>query len=59
LLVIGSGDVVWEGENCNNGTIAFTGMSKTGNDLPAGTYFYKIEFSSGLPARTGFLSLKR
>ena len=53
------GDVVWEGENYNNGTIAFTGMSKTGNDLPAGTYFYKIEFSSGLPARTGFLSLKR
>lgn len=34
VLVIGSGDVVLEGENYNNGMIAFTGMSKTGNDLP-------------------------
>jgi len=53
------GDVVWEGSDYNNATVAFDGTSTNGKDLPTGTYFYKIEFSSGLKPITGFLSLKR
>ncbi len=53
------GDVVWEGSDYNNSTAVFDGTSTNGKDLPTGTYFYKIEFGSGLEPMTGFLSLKR
>jgi len=53
------GDVVWEGSDYDNSTVVFVGTSTNGKDLPTGTYFYKIEFSSGLEPLTGFLSLKR
>lgn len=53
------GDVVFEISNYNNADRAFKGVSDNGKDLPSGTYFYKIEFQSGLEAKTGFLSLKR
>jgi|GEM_PF-575968 len=53
------GDEVWSGKNYNNETVVFTGKNKNGNDLPAGTYFYKITFKSGRKALTGYLSLKR
>lgn len=53
------GDVVWEGIDYDNSTVVFEGTSTNGKDLPTGTYFYKIEFSSGLQSLTGFLSLKR
>ena len=50
---------VWQGTNYDNNKAVFTGISDGGNDLPAGTYFYKIEFSSGRKTQTGFISLKR
>jgi gliding motility-associated-like protein len=52
------GDVVWSGTNYNNSTVVFTGQGNNGNELPTGTYFYKIEFATA-PARTGYLSLRR
>ncbi|MBX2917409.1 MAG: gliding motility-associated C-terminal domain-containing protein [Cyclobacteriaceae bacterium] len=53
------GALVWNGTNYNNDTIVFTGKSNSGNDLPSGTYFYKIEFKSGLKSESGYLVLKR
>lgn len=48
------GDVLWSARNYDNVSTVFTG-----GDLPAGTYFYKIEFESGRKTQTGFLSVKR
>jgi gliding motility-associated-like protein len=53
------GDVVFEVSDYNNADRAFRGVSDNGKDLPSGTYFYKIEFQSGIATKTGFLSLKR
>ncbi len=53
------GDVVYEAENYDNASIAFRGISTSGDAIPAGTYFYRIDFRSGLPAKTGFFSLRR
>jgi gliding motility-associated-like protein len=53
------GDVVFEVENYDNVNRVFRGQNMNGNDLPSGTYFYKIEFRSGRPTQTGFISLKR
>ncbi len=36
----------------------FEGLGQDGRQLPSGTYFYKIEFSDGANAVTGYLSLK-
>lgn len=53
------GDVVFETTNYNNTTNVFKGLSKNGNELPSGNYFYKIVFPNGGKNLTGFLSLKR
>lgn len=53
------GDEVYAESNYDNVDRVFTGKSKSGSDLPSGTYFYKIEFKGGLAAKTGFLVLKR
>lgn len=53
------GDVVFEIEDYNNTSNAFSGKNKNGNDLPSGTYFYRIVYNSGRPTETGYLSLKR
>ncbi|MBX2956998.1 MAG: gliding motility-associated C-terminal domain-containing protein, partial [Cyclobacteriaceae bacterium] len=54
------GDAVFEITNYDNQTRVFRGLNKNGNELPSGTYFYKLEFtSSGLKMKTGYLSLKR
>ncbi len=53
------GDLVWEGVNYNNTSVVFTGSNKNGNELPTGTYFYKIEFAGGRKTDSGYLSLKR
>jgi gliding motility-associated-like protein len=53
------GDAVFEIDNYDNASRVFTGLNKSGNELPAGTYYYKIEFKSGRKTLTGFISLKR
>ncbi len=53
------GDPVFEADNYDNTNRVFTGLNKSGNELPTGTYFYKIEFASGRATQTGYLSLKR
>ena len=53
------GSKVFEVENYNNTTNVFHGLNNNGNELPSGTYFYKIEFSSGRKIESGYLSLKR
>lgn len=52
------GSKVFEVKNYSEAN-AFRGLNQNGNELPSGTYFYKIEFMSGQGVRTGFLSLKR
>lgn len=53
------GDVVFEISNYDNQSRVFTGLNKNGNELPSGTYFYKLEFASGRKMITGYLSLRR
>lgn len=53
------GDVVFDVSNYNNDDRVFKGLNNNGTDLPSGIYFYKIEFTSGLKTKTGYLSLKR
>ncbi len=53
------GDAVFEVDDYDNSGRVFAGQSTNGSDLPAGTYFYKIEYASGRKAQTGYLSLKR
>lgn len=52
------GDEVFRTEGYDNDTNRFEGRSSNGNELPGGTYFYKIEIGNASPI-TGFLSLKR
>jgi len=52
-------NLVWHGANYDNNSIVFTGNSDTGNALPSGVYFYKIEFASGRKTKTGFIALRR
>ncbi len=53
------GSKVFEVSNYNNTTNVFRGLNDSGNELPSGTYFYKIEFESGRKSETGYLTLKR
>ncbi len=55
------GDKVFEVNNYDNTNPAkrFNGDSDKGKALPSGVYFYKIEFTSGSPELTGYLTLKR
>jgi hypothetical protein len=53
------GDLVFEVSNYDNVNNKFTGISKSGNELPSGTYFYVLEFDSGRPGLQGYLMLKR
>lgn len=53
------GSVVFETTNYNNTTNVFKGIGNDGSELPPGTYYYSIEFSSGAPKRTGFISLRK
>lgn len=53
------GDEVFSVLNYNNDTRVFKGFSNSGKELTSGTYFYKIEYTSGRPPKTGYLSLKR
>lgn len=53
------GDVVFEADNYDNTTRVFKGLSKSGAELPSGTYYYRVEFLSGSGSRTGFVALRR
>ncbi len=53
------GEVVFEINNYDNQSRVFAGLNKNGNELPSGTYFYKLEFTSGRDSETGYLTLKR
>ncbi len=53
------GDRVYSAENYDNSTVVFKGLNDNGTSLPSGVYFYKIEFASGMPGRSGYLLLKR
>jgi gliding motility-associated-like protein len=53
------GSKVFEIENYNNTDRVFKGLNDNGNELPSGTYFYKIQFTSGRSSESGYLQLKR
>jgi gliding motility-associated-like protein len=53
------GDTVYDAENYNNASIAFKGLGTNGEVLPPDTYFYRMDFSSGIPYKTGYFSLLR
>ncbi len=55
------GDKVFEIDNYNSTDAdkRFNGASNNGKALPSGVYFYKVEFSSGRPGLSGYLTLKR
>ena len=53
------GDTVYDAENYNNTTIVFKGLGTNGEVLPPGTYFYRMDFNSGIPYKTGYFSLRR
>jgi gliding motility-associated-like protein len=52
------GSKVFEVENYSD-TNMFRGFNQNGNELPSGTYFYKIVFRSSGKTSNGFLVLKR
>lgn len=52
------GNKVFEVERYNNTTKVFRGLNDNGNELPSGTYFYKIEFKNR-DTMTGYLTIKR
>jgi gliding motility-associated-like protein len=53
------GDVISEIKNYNNRDRVFKGLNKSGEEVPSGTYFYKIEYTGGRAAKMGYLVLKR
>jgi gliding motility-associated-like protein len=56
------GSKVFEVDDYNNSTNVFKGLNDSGNELPSGTYFYKIQFLSPqtVPRKTlGYLVIKR
>jgi gliding motility-associated-like protein len=53
------GSLVFDLSNYNNTDRVFTGINKNGNELPTGTYFYKIEYDGGKRSKNGYLALKR
>lgn len=53
------GSKVFEIDDYNNTTHVFKGLNNNGNELPSGTYFYKIVFLNTGESKTGYLALKR
>ncbi|NOT74309.1 MAG: hypothetical protein HOP08_05220 [Cyclobacteriaceae bacterium] len=53
------GDPVFEVTDYNNVDRVFKGLNNSGSELPAGTYFYKIIFSSGTEEKSGYISLRK
>lgn len=53
------GTVVFEVDNYDNQNRVFRGLSNDGNELPPGTYYYKLTFPNGGETRTGFISMRK
>ncbi len=55
------GDLVFEEDDYDNITRKFEGKNKNGNELPSGTYFYRIQFTGNTDreSMTGFLTIKK
>jgi len=55
------GDLIFRVDEYDNSTPGkrFEGVSTEGKGLPSGTYFYTIEFQSGVKPLTGYLALKQ
>lgn len=53
------GSLVFDIANYNNDTKRFEGRNNSGDELPSGTYFYKIEFPGNRRTQTGYLTIKR
>lgn len=53
------GATVFSAENYDNLTQCFRGLNGSGDMLPNGTYYYRIDFTDGRPARTGYLVLRK
>lgn len=53
------GDVIFQVENYDNVSKVFQGLNNSGESVPAGTYYYRIDFKSGAAAKTGFISLRK
>ena len=53
------GDIVFEVNDYDNQSRVFSGLNNNGDELPNGTYYYKLEFPEGGSARTGYLALRR
>ncbi|MBS1559419.1 MAG: gliding motility-associated C-terminal domain-containing protein [Bacteroidetes bacterium] len=53
------GNEVFSISDYDNASRVFTGRDNSGKDLPSGTYYYRVDFPSGRPTLTGFISLKR
>jgi gliding motility-associated-like protein len=53
------GSEVFSISDYNNADRVFNGNDNSGKELPTGTYYYRIDFESGRPTISGFLSLKR
>jgi gliding motility-associated-like protein len=53
------GDIVFEADNYVNVNRVFRGQNKSGNELPPGAYYYKIDFPEDSKSVNGFISLKR
>lgn len=53
------GALVWEVENYDNATRVFAGVSNDNQELPSGTYYYKVRITATQTMLTGFIELKR
>jgi gliding motility-associated-like protein len=51
------GNIVWQGDNYNNNSVAWKGDDRKGETLPEGTYFYIIEISNSV--YKGYIELTR
>ncbi len=54
-------NTVWEGKNYNNDSVKFEGKATDGTELPAGTYYYLLEYQDNGKSvnKSGFLYIIR
>lgn len=59
-IITRSGEVVFDRDGYDNKTVVFDGRSKGGSLLPAGTYYYRVDYNAGENKAniTGYFVLK-